>query len=324
MSDIPTGPGPLAPVALFTYNRPEHTLRTLAALRVNALAARTHLHIFVDAPRDEQARPGHAAVLDCVAQVSGFASVTVVRRERNLGLAGSIIDGASRLCERYGRVIVLEDDLITSPHFLRYMNDALDHYANVPDVGCVSAYMYPAQVPEGTPDTVMLPFPMSWGWGTWQRAWRLFDADGAALAQRLHAQGLAERFDRLGPGRFMHMLNAQIAGRNNSWYIRWHAALFLAGKTSLAPTRSLINNIGLDGSGVHCSTWRFDPFQVLPSKTPIVVDGAALPPSPRFQSALDRFFLKSKLLRYVNALDRTTAGRLSRVVEQIRPTHERR
>ncbi|HEY9194273.1 MAG TPA: glycosyltransferase family 2 protein [Methyloversatilis sp.] len=305
--------GDRAPVALFVYNRPDHTRQTLAALQANTLAAETPLYIFVDAPRDEAVRADHAAVLECVRDVQGFASVTLIRREQNLGLAGSIIDGAGMLCERHGRVIVLEDDLITSPHFLRYMNDALDRYVDDEAVGCISAYMYPVKVPADMQDTLLLPFPMSWGWATWARAWKLFDADGSRLVAQLGSRGLTERFDRVGPGNFMRMLNDQIAGRNNSWFIRWHASLFLAGKLSLAPVRSTICNIGLDGTGVHCSSWRFDPYQVQPSPVPLSVGDVPRQPIPAFDRALRGFFIKSKILRYVNALDRLVSRTLIRV-----------
>lgn len=302
-----------APVALFVYNRPDHTRQTLAALRANTLANETPLYIFADAPRDEADRADHAAVLECVRDVQGFAAVTLIRRERNLGLAKSIIDGAGMLCARHGRVIVLEDDLITSPHFLRYMNDALECHADDEAVGCISAYMYPVKVPAGMPDTLLLPFPMSWGWATWSRAWQLFEPDGRKLVQQLEARGLTAGFDRVGPGNFMRMLNDQIAGRNNSWFIRWHASLFLAGKLSLAPVRSTLHNIGLDGTGVHCSSWRFDPYRVRPVAEPLVVSAVPHVPVPAFDRALRGFFIKSKILRYVNALDRLLSRTLIRV-----------
>lgn len=302
-----------APVALFVYNRPEHTRQTLVALRANTLAAETPLYIFADAPRDEAARADYEAVLECVGDVQGFASVTLIRREHNLGLARSIIDGAGMLCGKHGRVIVMEDDLITSPHFLRYMNDALDHYADDEAVGCISAYMYPVPPPAGMSDTLLLPFPMSWGWATWARAWQLFEADGRKLVAELDARGLTSRFDRIGPGNFMRMLKDQIAGRNNSWFIRWHASLFLAGKLSLAPVQSMIHNIGLDGTGVHCSSWRFDPYRVQPSPVPLVVTDVLHAPVQEFDRALRRFFIKCKILRYVNALDRLVSRTLIRV-----------
>lgn len=296
-----------APVALFVYNRPEHTRRTIDALRANALAAATPLYVFADAPGDEASVDAVRQVRELISDIPGFASVTVVCREYNLGLAGSIIDGVGMLCERYGRVIVLEDDLVTSPHFLQYMNDALRFHENDESVGSVSAYMYPVDITPDMPETVLLEFPMSWGWATWRRAWALFDPDGRRLMEQLESRGLRASFDRVGPGAFVRMLQAQIDGRNNSWFIRWHASLYLAGRRSLAPTRSLINNIGLDGTGVHCSQWVIDPFTVEPSVIPIRVAAISHTLDSEFDKALRGFFRRSRMLRYVNAAYRLTS-----------------
>lgn len=302
-----------APVALFVYNRPEHTRGTIDALRANPLAEATSLYVFSDAPRDENSIDAVRQVRDLISDIRGFASVTVVRREHNFGLADSIIDGVGMLCEQHGRVIVLEDDLVTSPHFLQYMNDALRTYEDDDRVASVSAYMYPlGATPEG-PETVLLEFPMSWGWATWRRAWALFEPDGRRLVERLESRGLLQSFDRVGPGAFARMLRAQIEGRNNSWFIRWHASLYLAGRLSLAPTRSLVNNIGLDGTGVHCSQWAFDPFKVEPSATAIRITATPYRLDAGFEAALQRFFRRSRRLRYVNAIYRLISKVLMRV-----------
>lgn len=140
-----------APLALFVYNRPEHTRKTVEALQANLLAPHTPLFVFCDAACDELAREGVERVRDYVARISGFASVTIISRERNLGLANSIIDGVSMLCERFGRAIVLEDDLPTSPHFLTFMNDGLDTYASDERVQSVCGYMYPVGLDTDAP-----------------------------------------------------------------------------------------------------------------------------------------------------------------------------
>lgn len=293
-----------APVALFAYQRVDHLRQTVESLLSNEACRHTHLYVFCDGPASEDDVAAVAAVREYVEQIEWPGVITRTYRDQNIGLAASIIAGAGEVVARHGAVIVLEDDLLVSPHFLRFMNDALERYADDESVGCISAYMYPVQVPAGMPDTLLLPFPMSWGWATWGRAWRLFERDGRKLVEQLNARGMAGRFDRVGPGKFMRMLNDQVAGFNNSWFIRWHASLFLAGKLSLAPTRSMIRNIGLDGSGVHCSSWRFDPYRVQPSPVPLSVGDAAHAPVPAFERALRSFFIKSRLLRYVNALDR--------------------
>lgn len=313
-----------APLALFVYNRPWHTRQTVEALRANTVANQTPLYVFSDAAKNEAASLAVAEIRSYIRTIAGFKSVTIIERETNFGLARSIIDGVTRLCEEFGRVIVIEDDLITSPHFLSYMNDALRFYQNDEGVASVSAYMYPVRPPPDVHDTVLLEFPMSWGWATWNRAWRLFEADGRVLMNRLCDRGLLSTFDQVGPGSFVKMLQTQIDGRNNSWFIRWHATLYLNGKLSLAPTRSMINNIGLDGSGVHCSYWLFNPFMVEPSKTAITVETIPLAIDTRFQGALRRFFLKSKALRYVNAMYRLVPNTLEQFDIRVGRAHGKR
>ncbi|TVO60279.1 glycosyltransferase family 2 protein [Denitromonas ohlonensis] len=312
-----------APVALFVFNRPEHTRRTLEALRLNALAEATPLHIFSDAPRDDWDGTAVQQVREAIRAAEGFASVTIVERECNMGLAASIIDGATQLCRQYGQVIVLEDDLLTAPTFLTYMNDALDRYRDTPQVGSISAYMYPIDSSGAGSDTVMLEHPMSWGWATWADRWALFDVSGEHLLQRLKETGQLHRFDSLGPGGFERMLRGQIAGQNNSWFIRWHASLFLAERRSLAPARSLISNIGLDGTGVHCNEWLIDPFAVQLSDAPIEVTSIPMDIAPAFHHALNRFFCRSRRLRYINALYRLLPTTLKRLIRRNRNSNGR-
>lgn len=204
-----------APLALFVYNRPEHTRKTVEALQANLLAPHTPLFVFCDAARNEVAREGVERVRDYVAQISGFASVTIISRERNLGLADSIINGASMLCERFGRVIVLEDDLVTSPHFMTFMNDGLDTYALDERVQSVCGYMYPVGLDADTL-SFFLSMPHSWGWATWSDRWRIFDRDGQALLEQIRSRGLRRAFNVNGPHSNIKMLKDQIAGRNHS------------------------------------------------------------------------------------------------------------
>ncbi|MFV0665041.1 glycosyltransferase family A protein [Denitromonas sp.] len=312
-----------APVALFVFNRPEHTRRTLEALQRNGLAEVTPLHIFSDAARHDEDDTAVHQVRKIIRETEGFASVTLVEREKNMGLAASIIDGATQLCRQYGQVIVLEDDLLTAPTFLTYMNAALDRYRDIPQVGSISAYMYPVDGSGAGSDTVMLAHPMSWGWATWADRWALFDADGEHLLQRLKDTRQLKRFDAIGPGGFERMLRGQIAGQNNSWFIRWHASLFLAERKSLAPSRSLISNIGLDGTGVHCNEWLIDPFAVQLSDAPIEVTSIPMETAPAFRHALNRFFRRSRRLRYINALYRLLPTPLKRVISRNRNSNAR-
>ncbi len=239
-----------APVALFVYNRPLHTQQTVEALLKNELASESDLFIFSDAPKTAETAPAVLEVREYIKTISGFKSVTIIEREENLGLAKSIIGGVTKLCDEYGQIIVLEDDIVTSPFFLRFMNDALDLYNHDEKVVSISGYMFP--VVGELPETFFLRGASSWGWATWSRAWRLFEADGLLLLDELRSRKITHQFDLDGSCRYTKMLENQIAGKNYSWAIRWRASVFLVNGLTLYPGRSLVRNIGHDGSGMHC------------------------------------------------------------------------
>ena len=239
-------------VALFAYARPAHLARVLHALAANPEASGTELHIYCDGPSGPAVEPAVAEVRRLARRARGFRAVRVVERDRNLGLHASITGGVAELLEGHERLIVLEDDLVVGRGFLGYMNRALDVYAGREEVASVHAYVYP--VGAGLPETFFLRGADCWGWGTWRRAWRHFRADGAALAEELRARGLVRAFDLDGAYPFYRMLRRRVAGRNDSWAILWHASAYLAGMYTLYPGRSLVENIGLDGSGSHCRT----------------------------------------------------------------------
>ena len=239
-----------APVLLFVYNRPAHVRRTVEALRANLLAAESDLYVYSDAAKDESSLEAVREVRAYVRHIDGFRSVTVVERPQNWGLARNIIDGVTTHVNRAGRVIVLEDDLITAPYFLTFMNDALEAYKDEPRMGHIQACDF-TQDPS-LPDTFLIRWTGSWGWGTWARAWKHFNPDGRALLDELLARKLDRTFDFDGTYGYTRMLRRQIEGKNNSWAIRWNASLFLRGILSLNVGRSLVQNEGFDGSGTNC------------------------------------------------------------------------
>jgi len=242
----------LSPIAIFVYNRPDHTKRTIEALKKNELAAISDLFVFSDGPKDNNlSRSQVAEVRQYLKTISGFKSVKIIERLENQGLAKSIIAGVTEIVNIFGRVIVLEDDMITSQYFLQYMNEALDFYNNDDRVISIHAYIYP--IKEKLPETFFLRGADCWGWATWKRGWDLFESDGQKLLDELKSKKLIKEFNFSGSYPYVQMLQDQIAGRNNSWAIRWYASAFLKNKLTLYPGKSLINNIGFDGSGTHCS-----------------------------------------------------------------------
>ena len=237
-----------APIALFVYNRPEHTRRTLKFLQNNYLAEESRLFIFSDGARDGE-EEHVSAVRELARSLTGFKSVEVVERERNYGLANSVIDGVSRLCKTYGRTIVLEDDVLTSPYTLQYFNDALNKYNDIEKVMHVTAYMYPISH-DKLPETFFLRLASSQAWATWERAWNHFEPDIDKIIARFDDK-LKHQFELEGGMNFWKHVMEFKHGRNNSWAIRWYSSVFLRKGLSVNPALSLIENIGHDGSGVH-------------------------------------------------------------------------
>ena len=256
----------LAPVVLFAFNRSDHLRQTLEALAANKLADKTRLIIYCDGPRTAAEQNRTDAVRAVASAARGFRSLEVRTRESNWGLSKNIISGITEIVDRYGKVIVLEDDLITSPHFLAYMNDGLEVYADSPHVGAIHAWFL-SHTLGNLPETFFLLSTGCWGWGTWKRAWDDFNADGQMLKNAIEQAGLTFQFNLDGSYPYMHMLTSQIEGKNDSWAVRWYASNFLHGRYTLNPARSLVTHIGMDASGTHC---RINPlFQTELSQTPI-------------------------------------------------------
>lgn len=257
-----------APIALFTYNRADHTRKAVESLLQNAEAKDSDLFIFSDGPKNEKTVRGVADNREYIHTVTGFKTVTIVEREKNWGLANSLIAGITDVINKYGRVIVVEDDLILSPYFLKFMNDGLEKYKDDDRVGTITGFVPPIE--EKLPETFFLTYFQCWGWATWKRAWDLLETDARPLLKGLRFK--RKKFDVGGGVCNYGNLYCQKVGLVDSWYLRYYASLFLKGKLSLYPGRSVATNEGLDGSGTHCGAELKRSFEAHNSQTPIKVN----------------------------------------------------
>jgi hypothetical protein len=241
----------LSPVVVFVYKRLGHTKKTLESLARNELASSTDLIIFSDGPKSVVDQEEVVSVRKYLKNISGFKSVSIFERSTNYGLSKSILEGVTQTVNQFGNVIVLEDDLVTSTHFLRYMNEALKKYEYEEKVISVHGYIYPVQTT--LPETFFLIGADCWGWGTWKRGWDCLIRDGLALKTQIENGNRLDRFDFYNSYPYMRMLDEQIRGKNNSWAILWYASAFVQDKLTLYPGTSLVQNIGNDNSGTHGS-----------------------------------------------------------------------
>lgn len=244
----------MCPIVLFVYNRPDHTLRTLEALRLNELADASVLYVYSDGPKPFASKDDVKRIIEVRKIVNSHRwckKVYLSEEQWNRGLASSIVRGVTEVVGRHGRVIVLEDDIVTRRGFLRYMNEALETYKDCPQVMHISGMIYGTPSTPGPP-TAFLRILSCNGWGTWRRAWVQYNDDALYLIRRIKELHISrKKFNIEGHAHFYVQLQRNCDGTLNTWAVKWYASWLIAGGYSLFPRRSLLTNIGHDGSGVH-------------------------------------------------------------------------
>ena len=242
----------LAPIVLFVYNRLYHTQQTVEYLQKNDLAQQSKLFVFSDGPKNEEGRKTVEEVRAYLRTIDGFKNITITEREKNLGLANSVITGVTEVIDRFDKVVVMEDDLVSSRNFLSFINEALEFYKNDKRIFSVTGLNYPISIPKTYKHDVYLSYrESSWGWGTWRDRWDLADWEVKDFSEFLKDKRSQKLFNRGGDD-LTNMLVSQMKGEIDSWAIRWCYAHFKNNAYCLGPVISKIQNIGIDGSGTHC------------------------------------------------------------------------
>lgn len=249
-TELPVAKAAYAPIVIFCYRRPDHLRRTLESLMRCDGFESSPVIVFGDGPKNPEQ-------FEAVEQTREIATTLLGDRaeyhfrEQNTGLAQSVISGVSDVVGRYGRAIVIEDDLELAQGFLTYMNRALERFADDERVWQVSGYMFDVPEFRSRSEALFLPMTVSWGWATWKRAWDRFDPLATGWERLDSDTPLRRRFNLEGAYDYATMLRRQMSGQLDSWAIRWYWTVFSAGKLVLFPPSTLAHNHGLDGSGSH-------------------------------------------------------------------------
>lgn len=270
---------PLAPIVLFVYNRPLHTRQTIEALLQNPLSAESELFIYSDGAKNTVTDEKVEEVRNYIRNIKGFRKVTIIERERNLGLANNIIDGVSHIVSQYKKIIVLEDDIIVSPVFLTFMNEALEKYEHEFFVWSISGWNYPIQMQEIKEDTFFWRIPHCWGWATWESRWKFYKRDILWVSNYFNAKDIYEISLHNTSDYWKHfILNKK--GKIKTWAIFWYLIAYKHQSLTLMPKNSLVFQNGLDSSGTHCVS--NDPLEskyfstILPKLYPDEIKESAL------------------------------------------------
>jgi len=293
----------LAPVVLFAYARPDHLHQTLSALAAAEGARDTRLWIFSDGPKNAAAEDKVAEVRAILAEPNwqrDFAEVTVVAADKNKGLARSIIEGVTQVLDQHGNVIVLEDDLLVAPDFLRFMNSALERHEQTAEVGSVTGYCPIPQPPADYPhDVYAVPRSCSHSWATWRDRWETVDWSGRDAPRLWKDPVLRRRFMATGSDK-LDRLGRQLEGRIDSWSIMFNLWHVINDRVALYPVRNLVQNIGFDGSGTH--TGSHDRMHTALAPSGSALDPALPPEDPRVLASFHKIYsgsLPGQLRRFL-------------------------
>ena len=241
-----------APIVLFTYNRLAETKKTVCALKRNYLAPKSDLYVFSDGPKNHSDKSKVISVRDYLYTIDGFNSINVFESEVNKGLANSIIDGVSQIIIKHGKLIILEDDLITSPNFLDFMNQALNFYQNDPNILSISGYTLDLPSLPGNKDYYFGYRASSWGWGTWQDRWEKVDWEVSDFKTFIRNRSLRKKFNR-GGSDMTKMLQRQQKGKIDSWAIRFCYHQFENDLRTVFSTISKIQHIGFSKDATNAA-----------------------------------------------------------------------
>jgi len=288
-----------APIVLFIFNRPHYLKQTLEALSKNEESKESILYIYSDGPSDystQQELDNIKAARAVAREKQWCKEVVIIESKSNLGLSNAIISGVNEIIKKHGRVIVLEDDLVTSPYFLNYINTALNKYENNMEVISVVGYSYPITFKENLSETYFIKNADCLGWATWKRGWDLFENDASKLIQQIKDKKLEKEFNFNNQYPFFKMLKSVAEGKVNSWAIRWYASSFVNNKLSIFPQKSLIRHIGNVGSNIKADN--SDIFGLELGDKPITLFENSITEKSEYRELLSLHFRKYNRRRF--------------------------
>jgi hypothetical protein len=250
-------------IVLFVYNRPYHTKEVLEGLKKNNISK---LYIFSDGSKNDKDKAEVKEVRNLIRNVE-WCETEIHINSTNKGLANSIVDGVNYMLSKYDRVIVLEDDCVPSPDFVSFMGECFNRYENTEKIMSISGYSLPIKIPKNYKHDIYFAYrSCSSGWGTWKRAWKYFNRDEDFMRKIEESMSFRKRVLRAGED-LISMLERQRKGIIDSWAVFWSLNIIKKEGLCIFPVKPRIQNIGFDGSGVHCKTRTTSDVELLNNYT---------------------------------------------------------
>lgn len=288
-----------APIVLFTYNRLDCLVKVVNSLKKNSESKRSYLYIFSDgAKNNEIDKKRIIEVRKFIRHIKGFKRIFITENAQNQDLSINIINGVTKIFNKFNKAIIIEDDIQVSRYFLQFMNDALDLYKNDKNVASIHGYQYPILFPKNFSDTFFLKGADCWGWATWKRAWSFFEKDSLKLYLKFkNNKKLIKEFNYGNSYNFFKMLKNHSKGKVNSWAIRWYASTFLRNMYTLYPKKSYVKNLGFDYKGTHPNNFFFNHSELQNKFKKI--ERVPLVENELYKEKLKYFFKRQKILRLI-------------------------
>ena len=241
----------LAPILLIGFNRPRHFKETLIALSKNKLAKESTLYISIDGSRNNDDLKLQKTIFDNIQLADGcFAKINIFRNNTNKGLANNIIDSISNILSSHNKIIVLEDDVVTSRAFIKFMNDALSYYEDKKRIWQINGYS-PINNINKKDSIYFSRLSHCWGWATWRDRWEFFNKSPVSIVKEFDKE-MIYKFNLDGEVNFWDQIIQNKLGKIDTWAIFWYARVSINNGLCVCPWFSYVKNIGFDGSGTNC------------------------------------------------------------------------
>tara|TARA_Y100000768_G_scaffold111670_1_gene82255 strand:- start:641 stop:1552 length:912 start_codon:yes stop_codon:yes gene_type:complete len=242
-----------APIALFVYNRLQHTKKVLENIKKNSISKKSILYVFSDFNNDHSEKNKIKKIRDYLKNLNGFKKINIIHRKLNLGTSRNIVLGLNHIFKKHSRCIIIEDDILISRNFLNQMNYFLEKFNKIKNIATIEGYMYPVKFKKNTPNYFFLKGTGCWGWATWKRSWKNYENSHEKLLNKFNnKKHLINDFDYHNSYPYFRMLKKQRRSKKKSWAIKWYALNYLKNNYTVYFKNSLVKNIGLDGSGENC------------------------------------------------------------------------
>jgi hypothetical protein len=289
----------LAPIILFVYNRFDILSEVINSIKNNKLSKKSELHIFSDGFKNASDKIKVLKIRLYLKKIKGFKKVYIYERKKNFGLSNNIVNGITQILEKYDKAIIVEDDIFVSRYFLSYMNQALNIYKYDLNVASIHGYQYPIFFPKKFPETFFIKGADCWGWGTWKRAWKIFEKDAFKLYLKIKSDSrLVNEFNYDNSYNFLKMLLKESQKKIDSWDIKWYASAFLKNMYTLYPKKSLVKNLGFDKNSTHTNNFFFYNSRINHSIKKL--DRVEIEENLLFRSKVMSFFKERKILRFIS------------------------